>query len=347
MTAITTEQMNDLMPFIQQYNQEKRDAAAQRQAEIGAAKETPNYETATKTRKPRKSAEPQPIITITRHSWNHISRVCYRSWASKPLSQRDELAYKKAVTADKPTEYEAKEYNGRLYRVYQTIIEDGKARCCSCPATKPCKHMKHYEQVEASRNQTSAREQALAAARAASADLVAQFDQEVQEQVEQELAAPSAPRSEMARLADLPLSEDEQRKIEQERNAARIAALNEEFPVGMNVPPFHGAGVMIEDGIVVEMVATNVEGIDYVVVEALESGERAGISCCDLRCLIREHAAESIDEEAKIQQSTAEELANAAPLNGNRRDGVLMPPPLNPSQTPMVFNGRSRFFPNM
>jgi len=251
--GITTEQMNDLMPFVQQYQQEKRDAESQRQAEIDAAKETPNYETtAKKTRKPRKSAdkEPQPIITITRHSWNHISRVCYRSWASKPLSQKDELAYKKAITANQPTEYEAREYNGRLYRVYQTIIEDGKARCCSCPAVKPCKHMKHYEQVEEVRgavttndhqeeretcgmpledcaksveiakqnmvltsDEEAAREAYLAAKRAESEAELARIEQEMLAQIETEQAAPQQPRSEMARIADLDES-DEEAKIE-------------------------------------------------------------------------------------------------------------------------------------
>lgn len=96
-----------------------------------------------------------PITTITRHSWNHISRVCYRSWASKPLSTKEAETYKKDITENKPTEYEAKERDGRLYRVYQTILEDGKAKCCSCPATKPCKHMTHYEQVETQRFQAT------------------------------------------------------------------------------------------------------------------------------------------------------------------------------------------------
>lgn len=217
---------------------------------------------------------------------------------------------------------------------YQVFFFAGKACSCGCPAKKPCYHMTQLEAREAQRNQSSAREQALAAARTASEALVAQFDQEVQEQVEQELSAPVAPRSEMARLADLPLSEDEKRKIEQERKAARLASLNEEFPLGVSVPTFHSTGVLIEKGVIVESVAVNPENIDYVVVEGMESGERGSISCNDLRCLIRERADENvIDEEAKLQQWTSEELANAAPLNGNHRDGRIMPPPMSSAPT--------------
>lgn len=166
---------------------------------------------------------------------------------------------------------------------------------CTCGAG--CKKHSHVnkasEKVKANvaKEKQNAREQALAAARAASDVLLAQIDQEVQAQVAAEQAAPQQPLSEMA----------------------RIAHLDEEFPIGMSVPAFHGAGVMVENGVVVEPVATNFEGIDYVVVEQMESGERVGISCNDLRCLIRENA---IDEEAKVAQWTADELAA---LNGNRK----------------------------
>ena len=35
---------------------------------------------------------------------------------------------------------------------YCTRLLNGKAQCCSCPATKPCYHMKQLEQIEVERS---------------------------------------------------------------------------------------------------------------------------------------------------------------------------------------------------
>lgn len=207
---------------------------------------------------------------------------------------------------------------------YMACLFDGKATSCRCASRKPCYHMTQLEAREAQRNQPVAREdslveapngvwmtpeelanvpganiereQALAAARAASEIELAKIEQETLAQIEAEQSAPVAPKSEQARIADL----------------------DNEFPVGALVPTFHGAGVLVENGVVVEPVATNFEGINYVVVEQMESGERAGISCNDLRSLIRE----SIDEEAKVARWTEQEMLSA-PLNGSRAFSLM------------------------
>jgi hypothetical protein len=145
---------------------------------------------------------------------------------------------------------------------YQVFFFAGKACSCGCPAKKPCYHMTQLETREASRNQISERDAALAAARAESEALLAQIDAEVQEQIEAEQSAPVAPKSEMAQFADLPLSEDEQREIEKTRDwldeldddakhrdwtADELAALNGNrhnddriIPAQMNVSPTSG-----------------------------------------------------------------------------------------------------------
>jgi len=40
---------------------------------------------------------------------------------------------------------------------YRTIIYDGKATHCSCPATKPCYHMVQLEAIEGARAEREAR----------------------------------------------------------------------------------------------------------------------------------------------------------------------------------------------
>lgn len=42
---------------------------------------------------------------------------------------------------------------------YETSLFDGKATSCSCPSRKPCKHMKHSEQVEQERKVVESPEQ--------------------------------------------------------------------------------------------------------------------------------------------------------------------------------------------
>lgn len=328
MSKITTEQMNDLAPFAQQYQQEKREAAEQHQAEIDAAQDSPNYEATTKTRKPRKSAN-KTVTFVARY------------------------AHKTNNTPNGNVSYLVRNGGGKHYCV--TITSNGNTACViyqpasslaipeSCESSKggrKCYHIKACQKQEEARGQVqdsqyeretfglpldevcksaeiakrnmqltpeegTARDAALAAARAESDALLAQIDAEVQQVIEQEQAAPQQPKSEQARFADLPLSENE-------RKETRLASLNEEFPVGMVVPTFHGAGVLVEGGAIVEPVATNFENIDFVVVERMESSERVGISCSDLRCLIRECASESVDEEEKYQQWTDEELLPGA-----------------------------------
>lgn len=227
--------------------------------------------------------------------------ILVRYFLKQAYTATDGTVYKKGSVICLVRNPEGREY-------YVTLNRNNRHSCqCEGYATwnKRCYHIEHCREVEnarlaeareAQRNQIATREQALAATRAASETDLARIEAETLAQIEQEQATPVAPKSEQARIADL----------------------DNEFPIGMSVPTFHGADVLVENGIVVESVATNFEGIDYVVVEALEKGERAGISCKDLRCLIRE----SIDEEAKVARWTEQEMLKA-PLNGSRAFSLL------------------------
>lgn len=94
---------------------------------------------------------------------------------------------------------------------YQVFFYNGKACSCGCASRKPCYHMTQLEAREAQRNQSNARGQALAAARAASEAELAKIEAETFAQIEAEQAAEPVQKSEQAKLADLPFSDDEKK----------------------------------------------------------------------------------------------------------------------------------------
>lgn len=99
------------------------------------------------------------------HHWNHIDRVCYRIHSSNPLSGEARERVEQAIESKTYTGPETviiggefvdgKRIGGEMYNVYQTLIEDGKAKSCTCPSRKPCKHMTQLEAHEAERRQES------------------------------------------------------------------------------------------------------------------------------------------------------------------------------------------------
>lgn len=89
------------------------------------------------------------------HRWNHEDRVCYRTRSHSPLSAKARAAVEKDMDMQGEN-YSGPEtivIDGKRYIVYQTLLVNGKAISCTCPATKPCYHETQLEAKHAQEQQ--------------------------------------------------------------------------------------------------------------------------------------------------------------------------------------------------
>jgi len=210
-TTITAEQMNDLMPYAIQYQQEKRDAAAQHEAELKAAEICPNYETTTE-RKTRKSAKKEVRI-IARYA--HKTNGQLNGNVSYLVLNGGGKRYCITISANGNT----------ACTIYDQWNKGIPESCPSCKGGRKCYHIKACQKLEEARgwqipagkslvrddHHSEEREAALAAARAASEAELAKIEAETMAQIEREEAAEPVGKSEQARMAGLPFSDDEKK----------------------------------------------------------------------------------------------------------------------------------------